>query len=67
VMASTQRLGRIVAALLVLGAALFVLAVGLEPGDHHDAPAATATAGSGEQGGHDEAAEAAQGRSDNST
>jgi hypothetical protein len=34
-MASSQRLGRIVAALLVLGAALFVLGVVLEPGDRH--------------------------------
>jgi Flp pilus assembly protein TadB len=56
-MTSPQRLGRLVAALLVLGAALFVVGVMLERGNHHDEPAAAATIQSGEQAGHDEAAE----------
>jgi hypothetical protein len=59
-MASPLRLGRLVAVLMVLGAALFVVGVALERGDHHDTPATTVAA-SPDQGGHDEAAEAAEG------
>jgi hypothetical protein len=43
-----RRLGRIVAALLVLGAPLFVLAVTIERSDHHDEPAAAVTPSSTE-------------------
>jgi Flp pilus assembly protein TadB len=64
---STARLGHLVAALLVLGVALFVLGSGLERRDHHDEPAATTTAQSGEQTGHDEATEAAEGHGESST
>jgi hypothetical protein len=52
-----QRAGRIIAALLVVGAALFVVGAAIERGDHRDEPA-TAVRTSREQVGHDEAAEA---------
>jgi len=61
---SPQRLGRLVAALLALGAALFVVGVIVERGDHHNEPTAATTTESGVQAGHDEAAE---GHSENST
>jgi energy-converting hydrogenase Eha subunit A len=56
-MTPAQRIGRLVAALLVVGAALFVVGVVLERSDHHDQPAAAVPAASGESAGHDESAE----------
>ena len=61
-MSTPQKLGRIVAALLVLGAALFVVGVVVEHGSHHEESVATpapAPAESGESASHDEAAERA--------
>jgi hypothetical protein len=50
-MKASQRLGRIVAVVLVLGAVLFVVGVVIERGDHQDEPAPAVAV---ESAGHDE-------------